>query len=157
MTAKELCEEINIEIEMIESTLQELSALLRDISGKDPSMREKIAAAAFIAQFYSGIENILKRISHYYSVTLPTGDTWHIDLFKRFCEPPYNPLPALFDESLALAMAPYRKFRHVVYHSYVFQIYWNRLQEGIGATEDVYLRFKSRLNEYLKTVMPEEK
>ena len=120
MTAKELCEEINIEIEMIESILQELSELLRDLSGKDPSMREKIAAAAFIAQFYSGIENILKRISHYYSVTLPTGDTWHIDLFKRFCEPTYNPLPVLFDESLALAMAPYRKFRHVVYHSYVF-------------------------------------
>lgn len=86
-----------------------------------------------------------------------TGDTWHIDLFKRFCEPTYNPLPALFNESLAMAMSPYRKFRHVVYHSYVFQIDWFRLQEGIDEIEDVYLRFKSKLNEYLKTLMPEEK
>ena len=31
---------------------------------------------------------------------LPSGDTWHIDLFERCCSPPYSPLPALFDEFL---------------------------------------------------------
>jgi hypothetical protein len=40
-----------------------------------PTVREQTAAAAFLAQFYNGIENILKRISIFYEVPLPTGDT----------------------------------------------------------------------------------
>jgi len=31
------------------------------------------------------------------------------------------------------------------------------MQEGIANIEDVYLRFKAKLNEYLQTLMPEEK
>ncbi|OQY57638.1 MAG: hypothetical protein B6245_16025 [Desulfobacteraceae bacterium 4572_88] len=34
-------------------------------------MREKIAAWAFLAHFYKGIEKILKRISRFYAVPLP--------------------------------------------------------------------------------------
>jgi len=124
MTLKELREEISIELELIESILQELSALHKDVAGRKPAVREKTAASAFMAQFYNGVENIFKRISRFNSVPLATGDTWHIDLFKRFCTPSYKPLPVLFDESLALAMAPFRKFRHVVHHGYGFQLEW---------------------------------
>jgi len=38
-------------------------------------LRDKTAAAAFLAQFYSGIENILKRISRFYHVNLPGQST----------------------------------------------------------------------------------
>ncbi len=80
MTIDELREEINIEMELIETTLQELLALSNDVAGKEPTVREKTAAAAFMAQFYSGIENILKRISYFNSVPLPADATWHVDL-----------------------------------------------------------------------------
>jgi len=52
-----------------------------------PTVREKTAAAAFLAQFYGGIENILKRIHRYYGIPLSTGDAWYIEIFKRFCNP----------------------------------------------------------------------
>ncbi|TAN60429.1 hypothetical protein EPN18_08570 [bacterium] len=83
---------------------------------------------------------------------MPVGDVWHIDLFKRFCKPGYSHLPVLFDESLAVGMAPYRKFRHVIYHGYGFQLDWSRMKEGIDAVDGVYLRFKTKLLEYLKTL-----
>ncbi len=152
MTLDELREEINIEMELIETTLQELLALSKDVAGKEPTVREKTAAAAFMAQFYSGVENILKRISYFNSVSLPADATWHIDLFKRFCAPPYKSLPVLFDESLALAMAPFRKFRHVVHHGYGFQLDWSRMQEGIANIKDVFTQFKSKLSDYLQTL-----
>jgi len=150
MTAEDLREEISIELENIETILQELSDLRDDVAGREPTVREKTAAASFLAQFYSGVENILKRISSFYSIDLPVGDTWHIDLFRRFCLPAYKPLPGLFDESLALSMGPFRKFRHVVYHGYGFQLDWDRMREGIEAVNDVFLKFRIRLNEYLK-------
>ena len=54
-------------------------------------------------------------------------------------------------------MAAFRKFRHVVYHGYGFQLDWNRMKEGIESVENVYRRFKTRLLFYLDTLCNEEK
>jgi len=156
MTTGELKEEISIELDFIESTVQELLSLNRDLADREPSVREKTAAAAFMAQFYNGIENILKRITRFKSVPLPKGDSWHIDLFKQFCEPPYDDLPALFDEHLALNMSAFRKFRHVVHHGYGFQIKWDHMQEGIAIIEDVFSNFRNNLSNYIKTLHDQE-
>lgn len=152
MTSDELKKEINIELELIETVLQELSLLRKDVAGREPTIREKTAAAGFMAQFYGGIENILKRISRFHNIPLPTGDAWHIELFKRFCEPSYKPLPAIFDESLSLDMSPFRKFRHVVYHGYGFQLDWERMKEGLGNIDEVFSIFKAKLINYMRTL-----
>ncbi|MBC8447526.1 MAG: hypothetical protein H8D78_07230 [Chloroflexi bacterium] len=152
MKPEELREEIAIELELMEATVQELLALQHDLVGREPTVREKTAAAAFLAQFYNGVENILKRISRFHAIPLPTGGTWHVDLFKRFCMPPYEPLPALFNESLASALAPFRRFRHVVYHGYGFELDWSRMHEGVESVESVFVQFKSTLSDYLQTL-----
>ena len=152
MTLKELREEVMLEIQAIEMTLVELMALDRDLTNRSPTVREKTAAAAFLAQFYGGVENILKRICVYHSVPIPTGDTWHIELFQRFCLPGHPPLPVLFEQSLAADLAPYRRFRHVVFHSYGFQLDWNRMAEGMANVESVFLRTKASLDEYLRAL-----
>lgn len=149
MNPKDLREEIAIEIELLESVVKEISSLRRDLMDREPTVREKTAAGAFLAQFYGGTENILKRISLFNSVPMPAGDNWHTDLFRRFCQPPYQALPLLFDDQLALDMAPFRKFRHVVYHGYGFELDWDRMKEGLARIDDVFNRFKQKLNEYL--------
>ncbi len=151
-SATQLQEEIAIELELMEATVQELLALQRDATERDLTIREKAAAGAFLAQFYSGVENILKRINHFHNVPLPTGNTWHVDLFRQFCSPSQEPLPALFNESLASDLAPFRRFRHVAYHSYGVQLDWRRMAEGVIRVEDVFLQFKSRLSNYLQTL-----
>jgi hypothetical protein len=148
----ELREEIAIELELMEATVRELLALQRDAAERELTVRDKTAAAAFLAQFYNGVENVFKRISRFYAVPLPTGDTWHVDLFKRFCVPPQEPLPVLLDDLLASDLAPFRKFRHVVHHGYGFQLEWNHMAEGIASVEDVFLRFRSKLFDYLRTL-----
>jgi hypothetical protein len=152
VTAEELREEISIELELLEAVIREISALRQDVMVRVPTVREKTAAAAFLAQFYGGVENILKRIHRFHGLQPPTGDTWHTDLFRRYCEPPYGDLPLLFDELLAVKMAPYRKFRHVVYHGYGFQMEWDRMNEGIENIADVFSRFRTTLANYLLTL-----
>lgn len=152
MTADELREEISIELELIDGVCRELASLRRDLAGREPTVREKTAAAAFLAQFYGGVENILKRISRFHGAELPSGATWHSELFRRFCSPSFNPLPVLFDDTLARSLAPYRKFRHFVYHSYGFQADWERMTEGIDNLEDVFGAFKVRLDVYVNTL-----
>lgn len=149
MTADDLRAEINIEIEAIRDILQELLALHIDIGEREPAVREKTAAATFMAQFYGGIENILKRISKFHGIPIPTGETWHLDLFQRFCSPSYQSLPELFDKFLADELSPFRRFRHVVYHSYGFQLEWIRMKGGIEKVADIFTRFRVKLLEYL--------
>lgn len=56
MTADELQEEINIEIELIEGILREISSLREDIADREPTIREKTAAAAFLDNFMTGLK-----------------------------------------------------------------------------------------------------
>ena len=152
MNADDLCEEVAVELEALDATVRELMALRQDVAHTEPTTREKTAAAAFLAQFYNGVENILKRISLYHNAPLPSGETWHVDLFQRFCTPPFPGLPALFDERLASDLAPFRRFRHVVFHSYGFQLDWSRMAEGVVQVEDIFSRFKLSPSDYLGTI-----
>lgn len=145
MTFEDLKEEIAIEMELLHTIITELRSLQEDVGGREATLREKTAAAAFLAQFYGGIENILKRFCRFHGLALPAGDTWHADLFRWFCNPSYGPLPVLFDEDLERRMAPYRKFRHVAFHSYGTQMDWSRLREGIDGVEDVFGKFRENL------------
>ncbi len=153
MKPAELAEEIALELQALEATVDELLALQRDIARREPTVREKTAAAAFLAQFYNGIENILKRISRYHGIPLPVGETWHVDLFQRFCSPSHPDLPALLDDALASALAPYRRFRHVVFHGYGFQLDWSRMVEGVTNVQEVFSQVKARLFDYLETIV----
>jgi len=119
------------------------------VAGREPTVREKTAAAAFLAQFYSGIENILKRVSRFHGVMLPSGDHWHFDLFKRFCQPAAPPLPALFDEALASQLGPFRRFRHVVHHGYGFHIEWDRMREGLDRVSAILTVVRERVTAHL--------
>lgn len=158
MTPQELREEISIELDSMDKVVQEAILLLHDLNDiSEPTIREKTAAAAFLAQFYGGIENILKRIHRYHGVAMPAGDSWHADIFKRFCHPSYPPFTVLFDETLALELLPFRKFRHVVYHGYGFQLEWDRMKEGIERLEDVHTRFCRSLSEYMQTELASKK
>ena len=147
MTPGELREEIAIELESIAQVVAELNALYQDV-GETPTVREKTAAAAFLAQFYNGIENILKRINYFNGKSLPTSSAWHVELFQQFTYPT-DSRSSLFDTDLAAQLAPYRRFRHVAFHGYGFQLDWHRMAEGIANVESVFAAFSKRLAVYL--------
>jgi len=152
LTFEELEEEITVELESLESTVNELQSLQGDVVGREPTVREKTAAAAFLAQFYNGVENILKRLSRYHNVAIPSGETWHVDLFQLYCSPIKPDLPTLLDKVMSVALAPYRRFRHVAFHGYGFQLEWERMAEGVAGIQNVFSRFKSSLSEYMESI-----
>jgi hypothetical protein len=50
LTFEELEEEVAVELEALESTVNELLSLQKDVADRVPTIREKTAAAAFLAQ-----------------------------------------------------------------------------------------------------------
>jgi hypothetical protein len=63
MTSEELQEEIKLELDFIGIAVTEAIAIYQDLGNREPTIRDKTAAAAFMAQFYGGLENILKKDS----------------------------------------------------------------------------------------------
>jgi hypothetical protein len=149
VTEESLKNEIEIQLQLLDLTVQEVALLRADLADRAPTTREIAAAGAFLADFYGGIENILKRISYHYGVDLPSGDNWHLDLFARFCKPSFPGLPALIDNDLREPLAAYRRFRHVLHHGYVLQLQWSRMVEGVQCIDQVYIKFKTMLQKTL--------
>lgn len=150
----DLREEVAIQVDAIELTLQEIASLHLDVAGREPTQREVAAAGLFLANFYNGIENILKRLCRFYSVALPLGDNWHIQLVQAFCQPPQSGLPVLLDDALAQSLAPYRRFRHVVYHGYGVQFRWHDLLPGIKQAAHVWSSFHLAVETHLIEIDP---
>lgn len=149
MNVTDLREQIAIELKAMEATLAEIASLCRDIGDRGPSTREVAAAGLFLANFYNGIENILKRLCVFHGASLPSGDTWQTDLLNGFCDPPRAGLPCLLDAPLKAALAAYRRFRHVVHHGYGFQLDWEQMRPGLQAAGDAFRRFRQVVEEHL--------
>ena len=130
--------------------INELLQLHKELVNREPTVREITAAGAFLAQFYNGIENIINRFYKYFGKTLHQTPDWHITLFKSFCDPPTENLPLLFPEELETKLIPFRKFRHVFYHGYGFQIEWDRIKPGVDEIKSIFFQFKKVVKQRLK-------
>ena len=51
MTVEDLKEEISIELEFMETVVHELLSLKNELEHREPTVREKTAAGAFLAQY----------------------------------------------------------------------------------------------------------
>ena len=60
-----LREELEIELQYMQKTVEDVSGLLDLVSVRPASVYDRAAAGMLLAQFYNGTENILKRISKY--------------------------------------------------------------------------------------------
>jgi hypothetical protein len=150
MNPERLKEEIQIEIKEMTIVIDDINSLMTETNLSSPTNIQKAAASSLVAQFYCGIENILKRISKFHNINLPKGENWHIELFNRFCELNETKLPILFNGFLRDELINYRKFRHFVFHGYSNKISWERLLSGIRNINDVFSNFKDSINIYLR-------
>jgi hypothetical protein len=152
MNAHELRFQIDTECSDIQQTLDDLKQIQDIITTRELTVFERSGVALMLSSFYNGVENILKRLCKYHDIPLPKTETWHLDLFKRFCEPPMKPLPRIFTKEQEEKWGKYRKFRHVVHHGYAFKLLWEYMMQGVIESEDLYSAFKAIIEEHLETL-----
>jgi len=144
-----LSREIDIELSHLEQTVVDIESLLTIVGNVIPSNIERAAAGTFLAQFYNGVENILKRICVAHKVAIPKGDQSHAELFSMFCDEQGNELPMLFPLKIRGDFSILRRFRHFFYHGYSFQIEWERIIIGMRSLRGLFEEFRRNVTEYL--------
>jgi len=155
-----LREEVGNELDQLEIVVEELEAITEDVGAGPGSLRDRAAASSFLASFYMGVENVLKRIVRYHGLELPRSERWHVELFERFCAPREEPggekppeektLPVLFEGEQVARMDAYRRFRHVIHHGYERDLDYARMRPGIEGARRAFERFRSEMKAYLK-------
>jgi hypothetical protein len=125
----DLNERLEIELEQIEKVLKEIP------NAKDLpylSTIEIAGTAAFIHNFYNGLENILKQILKSKSINVPKGPAWHQNLLD-LCE-----REKIISVDTKLKIGEYLSFRHFFSHAYAFDLYPDRLVDLVKEIKSTY-------------------
>lgn len=117
---------------VVESTEEALSSL-----SDHPGQFELHGLAAYLHEFYTGVESIFERIAVGLGEGLPRGQYWHVDLLDQMAEERAGVRPAVIDEPLRAHLKDYLDFRHFFRHAYGYTLEWSQLRwkaENLSAT-----------------------
>jgi hypothetical protein len=136
------------EISQIDRLIDESKPLLDLCKSKTPSHIEMSAAALLLHSFYLGIENVLVLIFKGYNEKVIEGAKWHIEILDKAFISNKN-RKQIFREELKESLDGYLKFRHLIRHTYSYQLEWSRMENLIKGIESAWKEVKENLNEFI--------
>jgi len=120
-----LIKRIALEQEQLNRLIDTHRSLLAQCALQPPNDIELSALGFFLHCFYSGLENIFKRIAIEIDGGLPQGEAWHRQLLDGMAAA--NELrTAVISAALYDTLSEYLAFRHVVRQSYSFHLQWEK-------------------------------
>lgn len=125
--------------------------LIYECASRPPSDIELSALAFFLETFYSGIENIFKRIAVELDGSLPEGDAWHRNLLDVMTRD-IGRRSAVISSELKAVLDQYLAFRHVSRYSYSFHLQWNKMAALVSGCEGTMQTVERELDQFLKTL-----
>ena len=147
--------ELREEIELSLAQLRQLAGTLRDvresIKTRDPNETEIMALAAFVHSFYTGVENLFKRIAIATEGKPPRGELWHVTLLAQMAQATPS-RPAVISEDLRKQLKDYLDFRHVFRHAYVFELKWSRMAPLVLEMESVLRELEKEIRRFLSAI-----
>ena len=124
--SRDLDTEIAIELERLRHLIAVHEPLLDQCANSVPSAIELSALAALLHSFYTGIENLFKRIVISIDKSLPQGDAWHRQLLETIAVK-IVARDAVVSRLLLDKLSQYLAFRHVFRHAYSFDLRWEKM------------------------------
>jgi len=134
----ELKEEIELELAQLQRLMNEFAELRKKVKHTNPDTIELVALAGFLHTFYTGVENIFKRVVVQLDKEMSDRAFWHSQLLERMAQPSANH-PPVISEKMRDILRQYLNFRHVFRHAYSFELQWTKMaplvSEASGAFE----------------------
>jgi hypothetical protein len=148
-----LRKQIGVELEQLDRLFEVHRPLLNKVREIPPNDIELSALAAFLHSFYTGIENILKRVAVEVDGLPPHGESWHRELLASMTERTAR-RPPVVSPKLAALLMEYLQFRHFFRHAYSFLLQWSKMRPLIMGCEDTLANFRAEIESFLRHASP---
>jgi hypothetical protein len=137
--------ELLSELENISLLMDDYAAFVKKYPGNIDSYLLR-AKASFMADFYMGVEKILKLIVEEMNGGVPRGEGWHKRLLHTMSLEIKGLRPPVISKELYPHLLKFLGLRHVVRQAYGFQLDVNKLDE----LEKIFLKTWKRFSREIK-------
>jgi hypothetical protein len=134
--SRDIFSRITLELSQLTTLLSTYRPLLRQVRTCTPTDVELIALAGILHSFYSGFENIFKRIAQDFDQDFLKSDSWHADLLEHMARPT-SKRTAVLSGSLKERLQFYLSFRHVFRNMYSYDLNWAKMQDLVFESEEI--------------------
>lgn len=143
--------ELRDQLAVEEAQLQQLFKLHLELLAKcrleEPSAIELSALGAFLHSFYTGIENLFRRVAVEIDDEVPRGEVWHRRILRQMAEPASG-RPAFISHELEERLTPYLQFRHVFRQAYSFQLQWQKMAPLVLSSEELFDQLRTEISSF---------
>jgi hypothetical protein len=137
------------ESEQLRRLLSGIHGLLIKCRTTAPTEIELSALAATFHSFYTGVENIFKRVAVELDGEPVRGDSWHRELLLRM-KTAAGCRPALLSEEIHDMLNEYLRFRLVFRNAYSFDLDWQKMSPLVLRLEETFQKLENALDDFLK-------
>ena len=145
-----LRKQVAVELEQLHYLIEVHRPLLTKCTGTTPNDIELSALATMLHSFYTGIENIFKRVAVELDGTMPRGESWHRELLDAMIRPSAA-RPAVLSKPLRDRLREYLEFRHVFRQAYSFQLRWDKMSPLVLGCEETLRQLEAELDVFLRS------
>jgi len=139
---------VRVEYGQLDDLIEAYRSVVARCAAHEPDAIELAALAAMLHSFYTGIENMLKRVAVEVDGGLPSGESWHHELLNQMTVPT-NHRSQVLSQPLSDALADYLHFRHLFRHAYTFDLRWEKMSGLVLACEELLAEVKRELDSFL--------
>lgn len=148
--SEKLKKQVRVELEQLNELLETHETLLNKVRSQEPDPIELSALAAMLHAFYTGSENLFKRVTIEIDGGLEKSEFWHQELLKNMANRNEN-RPSVISQALMEKLRPYLDFRHVFRQAYTFQLRWSKMSALVLECREVFARLEKELGVFLAT------
>lgn len=143
---------IDDELICLERIVKETQIAMTSLSDI-PSQLEMNGLAAYLHQYYTGIEGILRRIAINIDNSMPNGERSHLDLLNQMAQDIPNVRNAIIKQQEYQIFKDYLCFRHFFRHAYGYQLRWSELQIKLMRMAESFEQLKISINELFQELI----
>lgn len=140
-------EKAELEVSLLRQNVDCYRTLIDKSRHTEPDIIEISALATFLHSFYTGVENIFKRIAIEIDEADPSGDRWHSDLLTAMSGPSAK-RPAVISSELKAVLGKYLEFRHLFRHAYGFLLKWRRMDDLVLSADQALDELETELRSF---------
>lgn len=153
--SRKLKKQVRLELQQLDTLLAMYRPLTSKVAQVPPDAIERSALAAMLHSFYTGFENIFKRIERDSAGELLTGASWHKALLDAMTKSTSH-RSAVITEPTRQRLREYMEFRHFFRNAYTFQLNWAMMSPLVAGCQDLLASLRMELERFLATISDDD-